>query len=153
LRVSGGGPLVVPGNFTVRLSADGWTKTQPLTVALDPRLAKDGVTLLDLREQFNLLVAVRESSNEARKVVQTLDAALRETKDEAAKQKLQTLRAKLVTAAGAYPQPMLIDQLSSLSRMAGAADRKVGRSAFDYHRVLKKQLAELKAELAGLVQE
>ena len=152
-RIDGGGPVVVPGKFTVRLSADGWTKTQPLTVLLDPRLAKDGVTLLDLREQFNLLVAVRETSSEARQLVQKLDAALRQAKDEPSKQKLQTLRSKLVTAPGTYPQPMLIDQLSSLSRMAGAADRKVGRSAISYHLALKKQLAELKAELAGLVQE
>lgn len=152
-RIDGGGPLVVPGKFTVRLSADGWTKTQPLTVLLDPRLAKDGVTLLDLREQFNLLVAVRETSSEARKLAQKLDAALRQTKDEPSKQKLQTLRSKLVTAPGTYPQPMLIDQLSSLARMAGAADRKVGRSAISHHKVLKKQLADLKAELSSLVQE
>jgi photosystem II stability/assembly factor-like uncharacterized protein len=150
LRVDGGGPLVVPGKFTVRLSADGWTKTQPLTVALDPRLAKDGVTLLDLREQFNLLVAVRETTVQARRLAQKLDEALRETKDGAAKERLHTLRAKLVTAPGAYPQPMLIDQLSSLSRMAGAADRKVGRSAIQHFAVLKKQLAEIKAELAKM---
>jgi hypothetical protein len=48
---------------------------------------------------------------------------------------------------------MLIDQLGSLSRMAGAADRKVGRSALQYHAVLKKQLAVLKAEFAQLAPE
>ena len=36
------------------------------------------------------------------------------------------------TAPGQAPQPMLIDQLNSLSQMAGAADRRVGRSALEY---------------------
>ncbi len=152
LRIDGGGPLVVPGKFTLRLSADGWTKTQPLTVELDPRLAQDGVTLFDLREQFNLLVNVRDTLSDARqlsqKLAQKLDAALKQ--NSASSTQLQALRARLVTAGGPYPQPMLIDQLNSLSRMAGAADRKVGRSAIQHFAVLKKQLAEIKAELAKL---
>jgi hypothetical protein len=57
------------------------------------------------------------------------------------------LRTKLVTAQGPYPQPMLIDQLQSLSRMVNGADRKVGRSAVEYFQVLKKQLAVLQQEL------
>ncbi|MBI1765788.1 MAG: hypothetical protein HYR56_30660 [Acidobacteria bacterium] len=150
LRVDGGGPLVVPGKFTLRLSAEGWSKMQALTVELDPRLAKDGVTLLDLREQFNLLVNVRDTLSDARKTVQKLDTSLRENKDAALTAQLQALRARLVTAGGTYPQPMLIDQLSSLSRMAGAADRKVGRSAIQYFGVLKRQLTEIKTELAKL---
>jgi hypothetical protein len=32
------GPLVVPGNYEVRLTADGRTLRQPLTVAMDPRV-------------------------------------------------------------------------------------------------------------------
>lgn len=153
LRIDGGGPLVVPGKFTLRLSADGWSKTQPLTVELDPRLAKDGVTLLDLREQFDLLVNVRDTISEARKLSQRLDTLLRENKDAALTPQLRDLRAKLVTASGPYPQPMLIDQLNSLSRMAGAADRKVGRSAIQHYGVLKQQLAALKAELGKLAPE
>lgn len=32
------GPLVVPGTYTVRLSADGHTESQPITVRMDPRV-------------------------------------------------------------------------------------------------------------------
>lgn len=32
------GPLVLPGTYTVRLTADGQTETQPLTVKMDPRI-------------------------------------------------------------------------------------------------------------------
>ena len=48
---------------------------------------------------------------------------------------------------------MLIDQLGSLSRMAGSADRKVGRSALEYFEVLKKRLGEIKSEIRTLVPE
>ena len=63
---------------------------------------------------------------------------------------LQELRARLVTRSGAYPQPMLIDQLSSIARMAGSADQKVGRSAFEYLGELKHDLARIQAEFAAL---
>jgi len=46
---------------------------------------------------------------------------------------------------------MLIDQLNSLSQMAGAADRRVGRSALEYSEVLKDELAAIKADLSRLL--
>jgi hypothetical protein len=48
-----------------------------------------------------------------------------------------------VTASGSYPQPMLIDQLSSVWRMANQADQRPGRDAF-------QRLEDLRGELAGL---
>jgi hypothetical protein len=45
---------------------------------------------------------------------------------------------------------MLIDQLGSLYRMATSADRKVGRSAFDFHEELRQALRGLEAEAAAL---
>lgn len=152
LRYDGFGPLALPGNYQLKLSADGWTQTQTLEVALDPRLAKDGVTVANLKEQLELLLNVRDLMADARRVVARLDEELKRASDAKAAQ-LRALRAKLVTASGTYPQPMLIDQLGSLSGMAGTADRKVGRSAIEYFEVLKKQLAEIKADLARLTTE
>jgi hypothetical protein len=48
---------------------------------------------------------------------------------------------------------MLIGQLTSLSQMAGAADRRVGRSALEYFEVLKDQLTAIKAEVSKLASE
>jgi hypothetical protein len=159
-RYDGAGPLAVPGKYQLRLSGatpESWTQTQSLEVALDPRLVKDGVTLADLKEQLDLLLNIRETASDARRTVQKLNEAaqrLAQQGNAAEKTKqLQTIRARLVTASGAYPQPMLIDQLSSLSRMAGSADRKVGRSAIEYFDVLRKQLDGIKADLARLVSE
>ncbi|MEP7339295.1 MAG: hypothetical protein ABI977_16280 [Acidobacteriota bacterium] len=153
-RYDGFGPLAVPGKYQLRLAGDGWIQTQALDIALDPRLAGDGVTLADLKEQLDLLLNVRNVTSDARKAVARLDEELRRAGQSDAKaSQLRALRAKLVTASGTYPQPMLIDQLGSLSRMAGSADRKVGRSAIEYFDVLKKELASIKADLARLVLE
>ena len=147
LRYDGAGPLAIPGRYTVRLTADGWSRTQPLTIALDPRLAKDGVTVADLREQLTFLLAVREATADGRKLVQQIEQALRKSPGGEEEKKLRAMRARLVTAPGAYPQPMLLDQLGSISRMAGAADRRIGRSAIEYLDQLRKELAEMKTAL------
>ncbi|MDX2044152.1 MAG: hypothetical protein SF097_23285 [Acidobacteriota bacterium] len=153
-RYDGFGPLALPGKYKVRLSADGWTQTQPLEVTLDPRLAKDGVTVADLKEQLELLLAIRETTTQARQLVERLSVALRQQSGQPEKVKqLQAIRSQLVTAQITYPQPMLIDQLGALSRMAGSADRKVGRSALEYFEVLKKRLSEIKNEMRTLAPE
>src|SRR5262249_58455330 len=77
LRYDGGGPLVAPGRYQLKLSGDGWSRTQTLEVRLDPRLEKDGVTAADLQEQLQLLLKIREKTNEARRAVQQLDEAIK----------------------------------------------------------------------------
>jgi hypothetical protein len=157
LRYDGGGPLVAPGKYQLKLSGDGWSRTQALDVQIDPRLEKDGVTVADLQEQLQLLLKIREMVGEARRVAQQLDEVIKRlnSQNNSADRivKLQAVRARIITAPGPYPQPMLIDQLSSLSQMAGAADRRVGRSALEYFDVLKAQLVAIQVEAARLLTE
>jgi photosystem II stability/assembly factor-like uncharacterized protein len=61
------GPMAVPGNYTVRLVADGRTLTQPLTVVKHP-LYKD-VTQADLEAQFALAIRIRDKLSEANQAV------------------------------------------------------------------------------------
>ena len=42
LRYDGGGTMVAPGKYQLKLSGDGWSRTQTLDVRLDPRLEKTG---------------------------------------------------------------------------------------------------------------
>lgn len=138
------GPLAVPGKYEIRLSADGWTKSQSLNLLIDPRLQKDGVTQADLEEQLALNLKVQETIREANRRVQRIDAGLKSVEGQTDKiEKLRAMRAKLVTASGPYPQPMLIDQLMSISRMANGADRKVGRSTISFLEELRKELASI----------
>jgi photosystem II stability/assembly factor-like uncharacterized protein len=61
------GPLAVPGTYQVRLTADGRSQTQPLTVKKHP-LYTD-VTQADLEEQFALAIRVRDKLSEANNAV------------------------------------------------------------------------------------
>ena len=143
-----GGPTVAPGTYTARLTAAGVTRTTTFEVRVDPRVAADGVTQADLEEQVAFNLKVRDAISAARQVVAQL-AEVREKKrqDPAAVKALDALRARLVTAGGAYPQPMLIDQFGNLARMVGQADQKIGRDAFLRYEDLMKELASIQAEL------
>jgi hypothetical protein len=61
------GPLGAPGTYQVRMTVDGVTQTQTLVVKRHP-LYKD-VTDLDLQEQFDLAIQVRDKVSEANQAV------------------------------------------------------------------------------------
>jgi hypothetical protein len=50
-RRAGGGPIAVPGRYTVKLTAAGKTMSAPLVVAMDPRVKTSAG---DLQQQFQL---------------------------------------------------------------------------------------------------
>jgi len=73
------GPLAVPGQYRVRITAAGITQTQPLAVRLDPRLK--GVTIADLRQQFALATQIRDklsAANDAVTRIRRLKSAIAE---------------------------------------------------------------------------
>ena len=72
----GGGPLVAPGAYQARLTAGGVTKTESFTVKIDPRIAKDGITVADLAEQTKFALKVRDALAEARQLSQRVRQAL-----------------------------------------------------------------------------
>ncbi len=51
------GPSALPGRYIVRITADGQTQTQPLTVKMDPRVT---TSLAELQRQFALSMTLRE---------------------------------------------------------------------------------------------
>ncbi|MCM4159103.1 glycosyl hydrolase [Antarcticibacterium flavum] len=61
------GPMVVPGWYTVRVTANGKTESERFEVKMDPRI--EDVTREDLEEQFDLLVKIREKVSEANEAV------------------------------------------------------------------------------------
>jgi hypothetical protein len=91
---------------------------------------------------------------DARGVLQSLtDARTRTLPDRtpAAAARLKVIDAviaKLQTAGGSYPQPMLIDQFTAVARMLGQADQKPGRDAYERFDDLVKELEAVQAEAA-----
>ena len=85
------GPLVLPGMYTVRLRADGHTRTQEAQIMHDPRLT---ITDAQMREQHDLLMRIRDrlaQTNAAIARIRTIraqtaiwEARFAPTKDEAA---------------------------------------------------------------------
>ena len=142
------GPLAAPGTYQVKLTVDGVTKTQPLTVKIDPRLIKDGVTPAILVEQTTFNLKVRdaiERGQQARRSSAEGDG--RRKQDSAEADTLKTLYDKLVNKPGAYPANMLIAQLQNVARVAGSADQKIGASAFERFAQLQKELAAITSEI------
>src|SRR5262249_10826088 len=61
-----GGPRAVPGNYQVRLTVGDQTFTESFSVLADPRLS---VTAEQLREQFELKLAIRDRTSETNTAV------------------------------------------------------------------------------------
>jgi hypothetical protein len=61
------GPLAAPGNYQVRMTADGKTYTQTLVVRRNPLFT--GVSDRDLQAQFDLAIQVRDKTSEANNAV------------------------------------------------------------------------------------
>lgn len=73
------GPMAVPGNYTVRLVADGVTSTQPLVIRRNPGYAD--VTDADLQEQFALAVKIRDEASRANEAVIRIRAIKKQVAD------------------------------------------------------------------------
>lgn len=147
-------PKVVPGSFQARLTVDGKSTTQPLEVKLDPRVAADGVTVADLKAQFDLALDILEAMNDARATITKVEGAM-ETAAEGGdlRGQLEEIHSALVTdrEVSSYPQPMLADQFQYLySNMVGVEQKPSGEMVQRLG-VLKAELEEHKARLERLL--
>ena len=140
----GAGPLVAPGSFK-RVSPRAVSpKTEAFIVRIDPRVAKDGVTVADLAEQTKFALKVRDAVFDARQLAQRVRQAQEAKRGDQAK--LRAIQERLTTKSGPVQDQMFIDQLSNVGRQIGQADRKVGASAYERFNDLMKEWAPLKAE-------
>jgi hypothetical protein len=141
-----------PGQYTARLTVGSTTLTQPITVLVDPRIAAEGITAADLKEQFDHNLRMREMVAEvgryrarANAAVARLQSASGAGADTLAR--VRTLLAKIETEPVRYGRPGIQQQISYLAGMTSGADQKVGRDAIQRHAVLRKELDAIKAEL------
>ncbi len=146
-----GGPVVAPGIYQVKLVIGDRSYTERFRVLVDPRVAEDGVTRADLIAQESLSLRVRDTLSLANRTVERIRKAResRESKELSKnnREKLSVFYAKLVTATGPYPQPMLVDQISYLFSMLGRADQKPGRDAYIRFDELNQELFDYVSEI------
>ena len=106
----GGGVTAVPGAYAVKLTVEGQTYTQPLTVKMDPRI---NAPLADLQKQFEVATAVAQDQleiNDARRgVAQLHDQILALRKQASANaalvSALDALDSQAQAIGGASPTP------------------------------------------------
>jgi len=76
------GALALPGEYTVKLTVDRKTYTQPLTVKMDPRIK---TSLADLRKQFEMESGCVEGMNESFEALTQVRSVRAQLKERAAK--------------------------------------------------------------------
>jgi photosystem II stability/assembly factor-like uncharacterized protein len=101
------GPLAPPGQYKVRVTANGETQTQSFVLRRDPRLI--GVSDADLRAQFALARDINT------KVAQANDAVIR----------IRVIRDQLQKRIGAAPSPSLAQETSLVLRQLGTIEESL----------------------------
>src|SRR5437899_3466575 len=105
------GAWVLPGNYTVKLTVDGKSYSQPLVVKMDPRIT---TSLADLRKQFEMQSGAVEDMNAS------LEALA----------KVKSVRAQLKERAAKAGKGALADAVSALDKQAGELDGAAQSSFF-----------------------
>lgn len=141
------GPLAAPGVYKARLTAAGTTKTETITVKIDPRYAKDGVTVADLQEQTTFLLKVQDALGEATQLARRVKNAMDTGTGAVDKATLETTYYQLANRPGPYPANMLIAQILNIAFELGQADQRVGASAYERYTDVMKDLAAMKTEV------
>ncbi len=121
------GPLAIPGQYTVRLIANGRTSEAPLTVKMDPRV---NIPPALLEQQFQLeirlaseLTASSQAVTQARSVLEQLHKIAAQPAGpvaESIKAFDQKVAAILLGSAGGAPQPTLARANAALGTLYGS---------------------------------
>ena len=137
-RRGGSGPWVVPGQYTVRLTTNGTTLTQPLTVKMDPRIK---VSDADLQAQLDAsqkaaatTAALAKATGQATNISRQLRDAKAKAKDNAAlaaaidkfDQRLTEIAGKEAAGFGAGATETVNTDETSLRHLSGIAGQVLG---------------------------
>ena len=145
------GILAPPGSYQARLKVGTTTQTQPLTVLIDPNVAADGVTVADLKEQYEHNLRMRQLVSDANQLAARVRDAQARAKGESGPGsralQVDAIAARLFTEPVRYGKPGLQAHITYLAGMTTGADQKIGRDALERYATLRKDLDALSAEL------
>ena len=149
------GPTLPPGPYQVRLKTGAVTLTEALTVLIDPRVAEDGVTVADLKEQFEHNMRMRELVTSVNQLVTRVRDGQTKLRgggnDSEGLNSLNVIASKLMTEPVRYGKPGLQAHITYLASMTANVDQQIGRDAVERYAVLKKELDQLRAEVDRLL--
>jgi hypothetical protein len=147
---------VPPGTYRVTMTSGAYKSTQPWRILIDPRVAMDGVTAADLREQYAHNIRMREMSGEVQRVQRRLqDAANRLASSSGAQadtlKRVQAILSRVNDQPVRYGKPGLATHVRYLAGMTTQADQKIGRDAIERYGVLRKELDAIERETDALL--
>lgn len=154
------GPTAVPGQYQVRLTANGVTEVRPLTIIKDPRLT--GVSDADLAEQFKLAIQVRDKTSEANEMVIRIREIKKNIADRVKKDpSLDAAGERLSTKLSAVEEDIyqvrnrsnqdplnfpikLNNQIAALMRVVETGDAKPTDQSYEVFKELNARLDEIR---------
>lgn len=139
--------MVLPGSYTAKLTVDGKSTEQTFDILMDPRLEREGVSQEMIQEQLVLQNKVNDLLSEARKFQDSLEKKIKETKDKAEKEALENVLKSIKNDDGAYPQQMMVAQISYLSNILGGSDKKPGNEEVQRFKELQQQFQAVKQKV------
>jgi photosystem II stability/assembly factor-like uncharacterized protein len=138
------GLTVPPGRYQVRLTTGSTTQTQPFNVLIDPRVAAEGTTVADLREQYEHNRRMNAMVAEVGRLIERVETAM-EGGNADLRRRLTPIAEALITPPIRYSKPGLEDHISYLRSMTARGDQKIGRDAVERYGVLRQELDALTA--------
>jgi hypothetical protein len=99
------GPASPPGKYSVRITANGESKSREFSIGVDPRLIEAGITAEYLHEQFKLSSQVRDRVTDANTAVIKI-RSIRDQVNERMKQVPERRRAEIQRLADSLMKPL-----------------------------------------------
>ena len=160
------GPLALPGNYQVRLTVDGHTLTQPLTVRKHPLR---NTTDADLKAQFDLAIQIRDKVSEANTAVAQIRKVKEDVKDRLSKSSDPQLKAagdrltaslsaieeeiyQVRNQSGQDPLNFPIKINNRLASLNGVVNRGDAKPIANHYAIFKDLSADLKVQTDKLQQ-
>ena len=137
------GPIVPPGSYIAKLTVGEKTFEQPFEILVDPRLAEEGIDNTIILNHLAFENKVLDLLTEARKFQSELEAQIKKSKGDK-KASLETVLKEIKNDEGAYPQQMLVAQISYLSYIVGGADKVPGNEEVERLKELQQQFNSVK---------
>ena len=128
----------------------GESQTQRFNVLIDPRVEAGGVTVADLREQYEHNKRMNAMVAEVDVLIERVRAA-QDSDDSNLQRRIALIAEKLITAPIRYSSPGLRDHITYLQGMTARVDMKIGRDAIARHEVLRAELDEITREANNIL--
>ena len=134
------GPMVLPGTYTARMTVNGQSYRQPLTIVKDPRSATSDA---DLREQFHFLMRIHDKTTQANDAVKMIRNVKAQLADRSRKMPPDK------SAAFASVAKALTDRLSAVESEIYQVKNQSGQDPLNYPIRLNNKIAALSGVVGG----